>query len=476
MQRLSGRFRYQAVEEHIRGLVESGGLMPGDRLPSLRALAARLSVSISTVSQAYVELERSGLIRSRQRSGFYVREPRRLAAPTVDAGRAHPPRAVSRGGLIGTVLESVGNPDLVPLGVICPTRDLLPGKALARIMASVLREAPARGLEYESIPGSPELRRQIALRALDHGAEFGPSEVVVTSGALEALYIALRATTRPGDAVLIQSPTYYCFLQLMETLGLRAIEIPSHPGRGIDPADVADALHKFDIRASIFSPNFNNPDGSLTPDPAKAEIAGLLAAAGVPLVEDDVYGDLHFGEKRPGTFKAHDRTGGVILCSSFSKTIAPGYRVGWMVPGAFRDKALEIKATTNVCTASPTQMAVAEYLRRGLYDKHLKKLRRAVRAQRDVMLHHVGLHFPEGTRATHPEGGAVLWLELSGGVDGVEFFYQARERGIGVAPGSIFTTRDRFAGFVRLSLGGVWDQTMERAVRTLGALASDMAR
>lgn len=475
MRNEDGRFRYQKVEDHVRGLMAAGALNPGDKLPSLRSLSARLSVSVTTVSQAYADMERKGLVEARSRSGFYVRAPRRLPEPS-GAPDAQPPRAVSRSGLIRTVLESVGDPTLTPLGVICPTRDLLPGKALARIMAAVLREHPERALEYAPIPGSLELRKQIALRGLDHGADFGPSDVVITSGALEALYIALRVATRPGDAVLIQSPTYYCFLQLMETLGLRAIEIPSHPGRGIDPGDVADALGKFDIRAAIFSPNFNNPDGSLTPDEAKGEIAALLAAAGAPLVEDDVYGDLHFGQARPGTFKAHDTDGGVILCSSFSKTIAPGYRVGWMVPGRFMDKALEIKATTNVCTASPTQMAVAEFLRRGLYDKHLRRLRTAVRTQRDVMLHHVGLHFPEGTRATRPEGGAVLWLELPGGVDGVDYFYRARALGIGVAPGGIFSTRDRFGGCVRLSMGGVWDQATERAVRTLGELAASMAR
>lgn len=470
-----GRYMYQSVEDHVRSLVEAGTLAPGDRLPSLRSLSTRLGCSVSTVNQAYVEMERTGLVEARARSGFYVREPRRLPEPT-GVKDAQPPRAVSRSALIGTVLQSVGNPDLVPLGVVRPSMELLPGKALSRIMAGVLRDAPEHSLEYELIPGNLELRRQLALLGSRHGTEFGPGEVIVTCGALEALYIALRATTRPGDAVLIQSPTYYCFLQLMETLGLRAIEAPSHPGRGIDPADVADALEKFDIRATIFSPNFNNPDGSLTPDGAKAEIAALLAAAGVPLVEDDVYGDLHFGPDRPGTFKAHDRGGGVILCSSFSKTLAPGYRVGWMVPGRFMDKALEIKATTNVSTATPSQMAVAEYLRRGLYERHLRGLRDAIRSQRDVMLHHIGRSFPEGTRATRPEGGAVLWLELPGKVDGVAFFYEARARGIGVAPGSIFSTRERFTSHVRLSLCGVWDGAMERAVETLGALAGSMAR
>lgn len=471
--RSQGRYIYQSVEDHVRGLVETGALLPGEKLPSLRGLATRLGCSVSTVNQAYVEMERTGLVEARPRSGFYVREPRRLPEPS-GVVEAQPPQAVSRSKLIGTVLQSVGDPALAPLGIICPTEELLPGKALARIMASVVREHPAHAVGYEPVSGNLELRKQIALRGLDHGADFGPSDTIITTGALEALYITLRAITRTGDVVLIQSPTYFCFLQLMETLGLRAIEVPSHPRRGIDPADVADSLTKFDITACIFSPNFNNPDGSLTPDDAKAEIVSILANEHIPLVEDDVYGDLHFGPDRPGTFKAHDKDGGVILCSSFSKTVSPGYRIGWMVPGRYLEKALEIKATTNVSTATPTQMAMAEYLRRGLYDRHLRGLRDALRSQRDVMLHHVGRHFPEGTRATHPEGGAVLWLEIPGDVDGVAYFYEARARGIGVAPGSIFSTRDQFTSCVRLSIGNVWNESIEQAVQTLGELAGRM--
>jgi len=469
-------FRYQSVERHVTDLIASGALAPGEKLPSLRLLAKRLSASISTINQAYVELERKGVVESRPRSGFYVRAPRRLPTPSSGDG-LRTARPISRTGLINTVLESVGRPDLTPLGIICPSsRELLPGRALARIMASVLREHPDHALEYETIPGHLGLRRQLSLRGLDHGTRFAPEEAIITAGALEALYISLRATTRPGDTVLIMSPTYFCFLQLVETLGLRAVEVPSHPERGIDPADIRDALDKYHVTASVLCPNFNNPDGSLTPDAAKAEIVRLCAERGVPLVEDDVYGDLSFGKPRPRTFKSYDQTGTVILCSSFSKTIAPGYRVGWMVPGRFYEKALEIKATTNVCTASPTQMALAEFLRRGLYDKHLARLRQAIHTQRDVMLHHVGEHFPEGTRATRPEGGSVLWLELPGGVNGVDFFYEARARGIGLAPGSIFSTQDKYESFIRLSLGGTWDQTMERGIRELGRLAKTLQR
>lgn len=471
----SDGFRYQTVERHVRELIETGALAPGSRLPSLRTLAARMHASISTISQAYLELEARGLVESRPRSGFFVRQLRRRLRPPGAGPAPSGPRAVTRSGLIGTVLESVGDPRLTPLGIICPASELLPSRQLARIMAEVVRQAPEAALQYSPIQGHPDLRRQLAVLGLEAGAAFGPDEVLVTQGAMEALYIALRAVTRPGDTVLVQSPTYFCFLQLLENLRLRVVEVPSRPEGGVGPADIRAALERFEIAACILSANFNNPDGALMPGPAKAEAVEMLARRGVPLIEDDVSGDLHFGPHRPEPLKHYDRAGGVILCSSFSKTICPGYRLGWMVPGRALAKALEIKATTNVCNPVPTQMAVAAYLRRGLYERHLRGLRKAMETQRDTMLHHIGLHFPEQTRATRPAGGAVLWLELPRQVDGVELFYRARERGIGIAPGSIFSTLDRFRNFIRLSTGGVWNQDLARGIAAVGAMAAEMA-
>ncbi|GAB6177367.1 PLP-dependent aminotransferase family protein [Desulfobaculum senezii] len=469
------QFRYQSVEQHIMGLIESGTLSRGDKLPSLRSLSRTMNLSISTISQAYLELEKKGVVESRPRSGFYVRAAsHRLPAPTRSEQTPAEPKRVSRNKLILTVLETVGNKEIVPLGVICPGTELLPGKSMNRIMNQVLREDPGAPLAYETVSGNPELRKQLAYQGLERGERFRPDDIMVTNGAIEAVYITLRSLTRPGDIVCIQSPTYYCFLQLLETLGLRVVEVSSCPNCGIAPAELAEVLDKYDISACIFSPNFNNPDGSLTPDDAKKEIVDMLAEREIPLVEDDVAGDLHFGPERPGTFKRHDEKGLVVLCSSFSKTIAPGYRVGWMVPGRFRDKAMEIKATTNVCVASPSQMAIAEFLRQGLYERHSKRLRSAFAKQADTMHLHMGRHFPPGTRVTRPQGGMVLWVELPECVDSVKYFYKAKAAGVGIAPGSIFSTQDKFKNFIRLSCGGAWTPEIENGLSTLGAIASQM--
>ncbi|WP_207260337.1 PLP-dependent aminotransferase family protein [Desulfovibrio sp. Huiquan2017] len=468
-------YRYRTVEKNVMGMIDAGALGLGDKLPSLRSLSTKLGVSVSTVNQAYLELERKGVIESRPRSGFFVRrESKRLPRTEAAPSPMQQPRPVTRIGLIQTVLESVGAANRVALDVIAPGPQRMPLRELGRITAAMVRAEPERAMGYAPIPGDPKLIRQIAYRSMEFGIPAAPDEPLITAGCMEALYLSLRSICRMGDTVLIQSPTYYCFLQLLETLGLRAIEVPSDPERGVTPEELARALKTFDVAACVLAPNFNNPDSSLTPDEAKAEIVSMLAARDIPLVEDDVYTDLHFSAKRPGTYKQFDKKGLVLLCSSFSKTIAPGYRVGWMLPGRFRQKALEIKATTNVSSSAPAQMAIAEYLRQGRMERHLKKLRTDLERQMDTMQFHLSSHFPAGTRVTHPVGGAVLWLELPKSVDGVELFFRARDEGVGIAPGAIFSTLDKFANYIRLSCGCPWTDELEQGIRTLGRLAGSM--
>jgi DNA-binding transcriptional MocR family regulator len=307
---------------------------------------------------------------------------------------------------------------------------------------------------------------------MDAGATVTPDEIIVTTGAMEAISIAVRCLTRPGDVVAIQSPAYYCFLQLLDTLGLRVIEIPSSPDGGIYPGDLADAVKQHDVKACILNPNFNNPDGSIASDEAKEEIVRLLARKSIPLVEDDVSGDVYFGPSRPQVCKKYDRDELVMLCSSFSKTIAPGYRVGWLIPGKFYEKAKTIKVDTSVCTASPTQVAIAEFLRTGKYERHLKKLRTAIEKNMQTVQMAVSRYFPPETKMTRPTGGALLWVELPKRVDSKDLFFRARDQGIGIVPGLICSTFDKYRNFIRLTCSGVWNKETERGIEKLGQLAS----
>ncbi|MEN6437749.1 MAG: PLP-dependent aminotransferase family protein [Syntrophobacter sp.] len=465
-------YRYTLVGRNILELIESGALKSGDKIPSLRDMSRKMRVSITTVSQAYVELESQGIIESRPKSGFFVKfnYGRLLPPPTPATDTPIEPRELNRSDLIGTVRDLLGRSDIVPFAVACPDSSLLPGRELSRIMSSLLRDDTGRHIGYEMIGGNPELRRQIAFRCIDAGATVMPDEIIVTHGAMEAIFIAVRCLTRPGDTVVIQSPAYYCFLHLLETLGLRVIEIPSHPDRGISPADLADAVKQYDVKACIFNLNFNNPDGSIIADAAREEIVRLLAAKSIPLIEDDVSGDICFGSTRPHVCKKYDREGLVMLCSSFSKTIAAGYRIGWLIPGRFFQKALGLKVDISVCTASPTQAAVAEFLRTGKYERHLRKLRRSVETNMHTMQMAISRHFPSGTKVTRPAGGLALWIELAESVNSRELFFQARAEGIGIVPGLICSTFEKYTNFIRLTCGGVWNKEMEKGIEKLGCL------
>lgn len=467
-------YRYQSIATHISDLIKSKALAPGQKLPSLRGLSASMKVSLSTASQAYLELEKKGIIQAKPRSGFFVSHQFDLLpqpAPPVHTDLS--PSHVNRSQLIQTVLKILGDSSLVPLGIISPSTRLLPLKILKNLMREAL-SCPS-SLEYAPVEGLAGLRCQISMLGIESGLSMRPEDIIITSGAMEALYIALRCITRPGDNVLIQSPSYFCFLQLLENMGLRAIEVPSDSRFGVKPADIDQALRQFDIRACILAPNFNNPDGSLTNEAAKKEITTILRRHCIPLVEDDVSGDVCFSDSRPGTCKAHDHDDQILLCSSFSKTIAPGYRTGWLVPGKFMSKAREIKATTSVCSSTPTQMVIAAYLKSGKYPAHLKNLKAAIMEQMHLMQSHLSRHFPSQTRASRPLGGSVLWVELPEKINAVEYFFKARDLGIGIAPGSVFSTQDKYKNFIRLSCGGVWEEKIEKGIETLGKLATEMA-
>jgi len=437
-------------------------------------MSAKMRVSITTVWQAYVDLENEGLIESRPKSGFFVRaNSRRLPQPPA-AGVNSPiePRELNRSELIGTVRDLMGRTDILQFGVACPDLSLLPGRELGRIMASVLREDPHRMIGYETVRGNLELRKQIAFRCIDAGASVMPDEIIVTTGAMEAIFIAVLCVTRPGDAVVIQSPAYYCFLHMLDTMGLRVIEIPSRPEGGISPADLADAVSQYDVKACVFNLNFNNPDGSLTPDEAKKEIVALLARKAIPLIEDDVSGDLHFGPNRPTVCKKYDRGGNVMLCSSFSKTIAPGYRVGWLIPGKFYEKAQGLKVDMSVCSASPSQVAVAEFLRMGKFERHMKRLRTVIEKNMHSAQMAISRYFPAETKGTRPTGGLALWIELPGHIDSRDYFFRARAEGIGIVPGLICSTFDKYRNFIRITCGGVWNKEIEKGIEKLGRLAT----
>ena len=463
---------YMRIFHRIAKMIEQGALRPGDRVPSVRRLSRQESVSISTVLQAYTQLEAQGLIEARPQSGFYVKP--RLWQPPAEPGMSKPSAKatpVSAGEMTLNILKAVRNPELVALGTAIPSPELLPLQQLNRMMASIGRRDQSAGAAYDVPPGALQLRVQIARRALDYGCLLSPDDIVTTTGCQEALNLCLRAVAGPGDTIAVESPTYYGILQIIGALGMKALEIPTHPRDGVSLDALEYALDRERIAACLFTPTFNNPLGSSMPDESRKRLVVMLAERGLPLIEDDIYGDIAFGPERPRAAKSYDTQGLVLLCDSFSKTLAPGYRVGWCAPGRFQKKVEHLKFTSTIASATLPALAVAEFLATGGYEHHLRKVRRVYAEQVRLMTASIALHFPEGTKVTRPQGGHVLWVEMPPKVDSLDLFHQALAAKVSIAPGPLFSAKGKYRNCVRLNCGTPWGEPLEAALKTLGALA-----
>lgn len=323
-------------------------------------------------------------------------------------------------------------------------------------------------------PGNPELIRQIARRYQERGIGVDPGEIVVTIGATEAINLCLQAVARPGDTIAVESPTFYAMLHAIERMGMRAIEIATHPKLGIDLDALASALERERIAACMVMPNFQNPLGFQMPDERKAALVELLARHEVPVIENDVYHELYYGEARPSALKTFDRQGLVLHCASFSKSLSPGYRIGWAMPGRFRDRVEKLKFLNTLATPAIEQLAIAEYLKHDGYDHHLRRIRKQYAQQANLTSAMVRRFFPEGTRLSQPQGGYVLWVELPGGIDAMRLYHAALAQHITVGPGHMFSTTGAYRHFIRLNYSYPWSEAIEEALRTLGRLVHEM--
>jgi DNA-binding transcriptional MocR family regulator len=467
--------RYRTLAAEIAGLIEHGTLRAGDRIPSVRALCREHQISPATALRAYQVLEARELIEARPRSGYFVSARRQLAVPRRSQVVARRTR-IEVSDLVFEILEAARDRDVIPLGSAFPSPMLFPWRKLARHLGSSARNLDPWSTVASLPPGNEELRRQIARRYLLFGARVPVEEIIITSGALEALNLSLQVLTRPGDIVAIESPAFYACLQSIEAAGLKALEIPTDPRDGIDLAALQLALDKHAIRACWFMTSFQNPLGASMPGDKKRELVKLLARHRVPLIEDDVYAELYFGPQRPKSAKAFDADGLVLNCGSFSKCLAPGYRLGWVAAGRFAGELQRSQITHTLATSMPVQAGIAQMLREEGYEAHLVKLRQALRTQQQDALRSIKKYFPPGYRLTVPEGGYFLWLELPGEVAALEVHRLALEANISIAPGPMFSGRREFNHCLRLNCGHPWTPAMESAVAELGRILRQVAK
>jgi DNA-binding transcriptional MocR family regulator len=371
------------------------------------------------------------------------------------------------------LLARVTDKGLAPFGIATAAPEHYPSRRLSRILGRVVREAGPAAVVYGSPMGHEALLHQLARRALAAGLAIQPDEIVVTNGCTEAIQLALRALTRPGDVILVESPSYYGFPQTAESLGLRVVEVPTDPETGASLAHLEAAIRRTRPRAFLTNPNFQNPLGFAVPDEVKREQVALLARHEVAIVEDDLYSDLYFGDTRPAPLKAFDTTGNVLLCSSFSKTLAPGFRVGWVAGGRHIGRIRQLKLASSIHTNTLAQLTIAEYLSGGGAEHHFRRLRQAFRAQVAHYAHAVAQLFPVGTRVSRPRGGHLLWIELEPGADTMALARRALTRRVGIVPGRVFSTGDTFAHCFRLNCGFPLRGGLERSLETLAELVRE---
>ncbi|MBV9385437.1 MAG: PLP-dependent aminotransferase family protein [Chroococcidiopsidaceae cyanobacterium CP_BM_ER_R8_30] len=459
---------YEQVANRIRSLIQEGTLRPGDRVPSVRKLHQQFSVSISTVLEAYRLLEDQGWIGARPQSGYYIKPLSNRAEPktTVALHRDFPVEV----SLAFRMSSEMRDPQNTGLGHAFPGIELLPIASLNRIANRIVREHPTALHAYNAPNGSEVLRHEVARRSIEAGCMFSSNDLVITNGATEAIHLALRAVTQPGDVVAIESPTYYGFLEILESLHLKALEITTEPKDGISLDHLEFALKHCKVAACLIVSNFSNPLGSCMSDHKKQQLVELLNQYDVPLIEDDVYGELSFSNHRPKAIKAFDTEKRVLYCASISKTLSPGLRVGWCAAGQYLVKVEQLKMAMNWTTAIVPQLTVAEFLSKGGCERHLRRIRRAYQTQILRMRQAVCDYFPIETCVTQPSGGQVLWLEFPIEFDVMKLYQVALQHRISVAPGIMFSPTGAYRNCVRLNCGLPWSTHLERAMYTLGHL------
>jgi len=465
------RHLYLKISEMMEDQINKELLKIGDKLPSVRVMQKVHGVSVSTILKAYYHLESKGLIEARPQSGYYVRfTPKQFPAQPTKSSTDYKPGGDTAEEIIDEVYQNISDRDRIVFSLGIPSLQLIPVSKLNKAITEATRKLPFGGIGYENVQGNIHLRKQIAKWSLTWEGRLTPDEIVTTTGCMDALSLSLAAITEKGDTIAVESPCFFSILQLAESMGLKVIELPTDPNSGIDIGALQKTITAKKIKAIILMSNFSNPLGSYIPEDNKKEIVELIQFHNIPLIEDDIYGDLYFTKSRPKTCKSFDKSGLVILCSSFSKTLAPGYRVGWVAPGRYLDKVRRLKLYREVSSTTLQQEAIALFLENGRYEHHLRKLRNILHVSSMQYMRTISGFFPKDTRISHPQGGLYLWVECNNKTDTYRLFKRAIKDNISIAPGRMFTLKNQFHNCMRLCYGLPWNERIEEALISLGEL------
>lgn len=473
---------YRQLADAIGADIRASRYQVGERLPSVRLIAETHNVSVSTAIRCFRYLESQGLVEARNKSGMYVADWKaRQATSTVTqkkSSQAAP--AVEYDKLMSlqhrmTELYSLtAQPLQLGLHLASAAPEWYPCEALAKIAQRLLRQDPMLIGVYPGGTGLPALKTSLIHWLKNAGMDLQANDLLITNGSTEALSVALRAVAQPGDAVIVESPVYFGLLQMLENLGIKAIEIPCVPGQGISLEALEYALeHQGTVRAVVAMPNFQNPLGCAMPEKNKKRLLRLAEQYDLALIEDDVFGDLSHQQERPQAIKAWDKQGRVIYCGSCSKSLAPAFRIGWIAGGRYQARINSLKLSASLITPLFEQAILAEFIQSGALPSHLRKLRERLAANIPLATAAITRHFPLGTQVISPAGGWWLWLELPEDVDSLVLLRRAVAQGIAFTPGSLFSGSGKYANYLRMNIGRPWGRDIEKGIQVLGELISE---
>lgn len=469
----NSNYLYLQFADRIEKQIKSGVLSVGDKLPSIREVCAETGYSMSTVSKAYYEIESRSLIESRPQSGYYVSNTsaRIITEPSPSSPILRCAN-IDREDLIDQVYGNMTDKNITMLSLGFPSNELLPIAKLNKGMIQAMRQLPNSGTSYEEVQGNPNLRKEIARWSFTWGGSLTEDDIVTTPGCTSAISHCLKTLTQPGDTIITESPAYFGILQLAKSMGLYIMELPTNMTTGIELEALKKALSTKKVTLCLLMSNFSNPSGSMMPTEHKKEVVKLMEFYNIPLIEDDIHGDLYFGSSRPTNCKTYDESGIVLCCSSVSKTLAPGYRVGWVSPGKFKKEILRNKIYHTLSSPTITHEVVGDFLKNGRYENHLRKIRQILKQNCNNYINTVLESFPAGTKVSQPQGGFFLWIELDKNIDTGDFYHLAMKHNISIAPGRIFSFQDQFSNCMRLSFGLPWTNELRQSIQTLGKLVT----
>ncbi|SGY92920.1 Transcriptional regulator, GntR family [Moritella viscosa] len=465
---------YQQISDDLCELIHQGVYLPGEKLPSLRALSVKRKVSIATIQRAVEELEIIGLIEARPKSGYYVCFKTRTEVAIEQPIISMKPKSVKIHELASQIFHQCGAPDVINMGTSYPSSDFMPTPALQKIANQVIKHHMSDIVEVQFSAGHAVLRDVLAKRMNESGCQVTSNDIIVTNGCLEALSVCLRAVAKPGATIALESPGFVGSLQLIESLGYKALEIPCHSVTGMSLEALELALEQWKISAVLVVPSYSNPLGSCMPEANRKKLVALLSTHDIPLIEDDLLGDLSFDGSRLKPCKAFDKKGMVLYCSSVSKTIASGLRVGWIAPGAYYKEVSYFKTFTNISAPQFSQIVVAQFYNSGKYERHLRQLTAKIAKQVYLIQSYIRQYFPEGTLVSSPQGGCILWVVLPKGIDGHHLYLKAIKMGIGVIPGQLSSATNKFDHCIRINCACDPKVDIQRSIKTLADISHEI--